>query len=150
MALLGHKCGHRLTEGPRRTGHRCTANTLSTWEMSTYPIAAPPLRVVRTEQTDEWLLAKKGAILNFISSSCTSRKKATGAGPGCEPYPMPRNQSSSCESAGLGGVHTSCPMLAAARESMVVNSRSDSAVAATPEVGSPTKFSSSEAHRVKC
>ncbi len=60
-------------------GHRCTAIALSTWGMPAYPLAAPPSRVVRTEETDERLLAVKGAILDFVSSSCTSGKKGTGA-----------------------------------------------------------------------
>ncbi len=45
---------------------------------------------------------------------------------------------------GRNQVHASSPMLAAARESMAVNSGSDSAGAATPEWGSPAKSSSSE------
>ncbi len=58
-------------------GHRCTATALSTWGMSTYPLAAPPSRVVRKEEEDEWLLAMKGAVHDFVISSCTSRKKGT-------------------------------------------------------------------------
>ncbi len=63
-------------------------------------------------------LAVKGAILDFVSSSCTSGKKGTGAERGCEPLPAPRNQSSSCEGSGLGGLLTSSPILTAARASM--------------------------------
>ncbi len=40
-------------------GHRCTANALSTWGMSTYPLAALPSRVVRMEEADERLPAEK-------------------------------------------------------------------------------------------
>ncbi len=111
---------------------------------ATYPLAAPPSRVVRTEETDEWLLAVKGAIHDFVSSSCTSGKKGTGVGRGCEPRPALRNQSSSREGSGLGGLLTSSPMLAAARASMVVSSGSGAAVATTPEGGSPAEPSSSE------
>ncbi len=74
---------------------RCTATALSTWGMPAYPLAAPPSRVVRTEETDERLLAVKGTIHYFVGSSCTSGKKGTGAERGCEPRPAPRNQSSS-------------------------------------------------------
>ncbi len=101
-------------------------------------------RVVRTEEADEWLLAVKGAIHDFVSSSCTSGKKGTGVGHGCEPRPAPRNQSSNREGSGLGGLLTSSPMLAAARASMAVSSKSDAAEATTPEGGSPTAPSSSE------
>ncbi len=70
-------------------GHKCTATALSTWGMPTYPLATPPSRVVRTEEADERLLAVKGAIHELVSSSCTSGKKGTGAGRGCEPCPFP-------------------------------------------------------------
>ncbi len=82
--------------------------------MLAYPLATPPSRVVRIEEADEGLLAVKGAIHDFVSSSCTSGKKGTGAGRGCEPRPAPRNQSSSHEGSGLGGLLTSSPMLTAA------------------------------------
>ncbi len=108
------------------------------------PPGSPPSRVVRTEETDERLLAVKGAIHDFVSSSCTSGKKGTGVGRGCEPRPAPRNQSSNREGSGLGGLLTSSPMLAAARASMAVSSGSGAAVATTPEGGSPTAPSSSE------
>ncbi len=104
--------------------HRCTATALSTWGMSTYPLAAPPSRVVRMGRQKS-------------SSSCTSRKNGTGAGGG-------REQSPHHEGPGLGGVHASSPMLAAARESTTVNSGSDSAVATTPKGGRPAESSSSE------
>ncbi len=55
--------------------HRCTTIALSTWGMPVYPLASPPWRVVRTEEMDEWLLAVKGAIHDFVISSCTSGKK---------------------------------------------------------------------------
>ncbi len=48
-------------------------------------MATPPSRVVRMEEADEGLLAVKGAIHDLVSSSCTSGKKGTGAGRGCEP-----------------------------------------------------------------
>ncbi len=63
---------------------------------------------------------------------------------GCEPRPAPRNQSSSREGSGLGGLLTSSPMLTAARASMAVSFVSSAAVATTPEGGSPTAPSSSE------
>ncbi len=63
---------------------------------------------------------------------------------GCEPRPAPRNQSSSREGSGLGGLLTSSPMLTAARASMAVSSGYGAAVATTPEGGSPTAPSSSE------
>ncbi len=60
-------------------GHRCTAIALSTWGIPSYPLATPPLRLVRMEEADERLLAVKGAIHDFVSSSCTSGKKGTEA-----------------------------------------------------------------------
>ncbi len=54
--------------------------------MPAYPLATPPSRVVRMEEADERLLAVKGAIHDFVSSSCTSGKKGTGAGRGCEQW----------------------------------------------------------------
>ncbi len=102
----------------------------------------PPTRVVRTEETDKRLMAGKGAIHNFVSTSCTSRKKGTGAELGCEPHPAPRNQSSSREGSGQGGLLTYSPILTAARASMAVSSGSGAAVATTPEGGSPTAPSS--------
>ncbi len=119
--------------------HRCTATALSTWGMPAYPLAAPPSRVVRTEEPDERLLAVKGAIHNFVSSSCTSGKKGTRA-----EREEQRNQSSSCEGSGLGCLLTSSPILTAAGASIAISSGSGAAVATTPEGGSPTAHSSSE------
>ncbi len=82
------------------------------------------------EKADEQLLAVKGAIHDFVSSSCTSGKKGTGGERGYEPRPAPRNQSSS--------------MLTADRASMAISSGCGAAVATTPEGGSPTAPSSSE------
>ncbi len=87
----------------------------------------------------------KGAIHDFVSSSCTSGKKGIRAERHCEPRPAPRNESSSHEGSGLGGLLTSSPMLTAAQASMAVSSGSGAAVATTPEGGSPTLPSSSEA-----
>ncbi len=84
------------------------------------------------EEADERLLAVKGAIHDFVSSSCTSGKKGTGAERGYEPRPAPRNQSSSREGSGLGGLLTSSPIFMAARASMAVSSGSGAAVATTP------------------
>ncbi len=72
----------------------------------------------------ERLLAVKGAIHDFVSSSRTSGKKGTGAERGCEPRPAPSNQSSSREGSGLGGLLTSSPILTAAWASMAVSSGS--------------------------
>jgi len=125
---------------------RCTATTLSTW-------------VVRTEETDERLLAVKGAIHDVVSSSCISGKKGTGAEHGCEPCPAPRNQSSRCEGLGLGSLLTSSLILAAARASMAISSGSGALVVTTPEGGHPQRIhppilrSTSYprmAHRMKC
>ncbi len=85
-----------------------------------------------------------GAIHDFVSSSCTSGKKGTGADRGCEPRPASRNQSSSREGSGLGGLLTSSPMLTAAQASMAVSSGPGAVVSTTPEGGSPTTRSSSE------
>ncbi len=79
----------------------------------------------------------KGAIHDFVSSSCTSRKKGTRAERGCEPRPAPRNQSSSRDGSGLGIPLTSSPMLTAARASMAVSSGSGAVVATTPKGGQP-------------
>lgn len=87
---------------------------------------------------------RKGAVHDFIIYLCTSGKKGTRAGRGHEPEPMPRNQLSRREGSGLGSVHTSSPMLTAARENMAINSGSDLAVATTPEGASPAESSSSE------
>ncbi len=139
---FGRESGCQLTGLGRemRTvpGHRCTAIALSTWGMPAYPLATPPSRVVRMEEANEGILAVKGAIHDFVSSSCNSGKKDPGAGRGCEPRPAPRNQSS------IRGLLTSSPMLMAARASMAVSSGSGAAVVTTPEGGSPTAPSSSE------
>ncbi len=99
-------------------------STLHLGNVQRTPLAAPPSRVVRLGRQKS-------------SSSCTSRKNGTGAGGG-------REQSPHHEGPGLGGVHASSPMLAAARESTTVNSGSDSAVATTPKGGRPAESSSSE------
>ncbi len=114
-----------------------------------YPVGQPlfgdslPFLLTSVE-VDERLLAVKGAIHELVSSSCTSGKKGTGAGHGCEPRPAPRNHSSSHEGSGLGGLLTSSPILMAARASMAASSGSGAVVATTPEGGSPTAPSSSE------
>ncbi len=77
------------------------------------------------------LLAMKGAIHDYVSSSCTSGKKGTGAERGCEPRPAPRNQSSSREGSGLGGLLTSSLIHTAARASMALSSGSGAVVATT-------------------
>ncbi len=66
---LGRESGRSLQALDGRRGqplqvaafcrHKCTATALSTWEMSTYPVAALPPRVVRMEEADEPLLAVK-------------------------------------------------------------------------------------------
>ncbi len=112
--------------------------------MSVYPLAALPSRVVRMEEGDEQLLAMKGAVHNFVSSSCTSGKKSTRADRGHGLRPALRNQSSSHEGSGLGGLVTSIPTLKATRASIAVSSGSSSAVATKSEGGCPTEPSSSE------
>ncbi len=124
----------------------CTAIALSTWGMPAYPLAAPTSRVVRMEEADERLLAVKGAIHDFVSSSCTSGKKGTGAERGWEPRPAPRNESSSHEGYSL---LTSSLILTAARASMAISSGSGAAVATTPEGGSPTALAFSLAFSLK-
>ncbi len=145
---FGHESGCQLTGLGRETRTvppsggvswaQVPATALSTWGMPAYPLATPPSRVVRTEEADERLLAVKGAIHELVSSSCTSGKKGTGAGRGCEPRPAPRNKSSSREGSGLGGLLTSSPMLTAARASMAVSSGPVRLVATTPEGAAPT------------
>ncbi len=78
-------------------GHKCTATVFSTWRMAAYPLQALSSRVVRMEEADKRLLAVKGAIQDFVSSSCTSGKKDTGAERSCEPRPALINQSYSHE-----------------------------------------------------
>ncbi len=146
---FGHKSGCQLTGLGRETQTVPPSGGVSWAQVHRDRFlhlgnATPPSRVVRTEEADERLLAVKGAIHDFVSSSCTSGKKGTGAGRGCEPRPAPRNQSSSREGSGLGSLLTSSPMLTAARASMAVSSGSSAAVATTPEGGSPTAPSSSE------
>lgn len=104
-----------------------------------HPLTAPLMSVVRMEEGDEWLLAIKVAVHNYITSSCTSGKK--GVESSCELRSTLRNQSSSCEHSGVVDVFTSSQMLRAATASMAVNSGSDLAVAKTPEGGSPAESS---------
>ncbi len=86
-------------------GHRCTATYLSTWGMPAYPLVAPPLRVVRTEETDKQLLAVKGAIHDFVSFSCTSGKQGTGAKRVCDRAPLTKKLlGKSTTSGGRSGV----------------------------------------------
>ncbi len=71
----------------------------STGGTSTYPWAAPPSRVVRTEEALGLFRAEKGAFHDLVTSSCTSGKKGTGGG--CRRSACaPRNQSSSLERSG--------------------------------------------------
>ncbi len=66
---LGRESGRSLQALDGRRGqflqvaafcrHKCTATALSTWGMSTYPVAALPSRVARMEEADEPLLAVK-------------------------------------------------------------------------------------------
>ncbi len=64
--------------------HRCTATALSTWGMSTSPVAVAPSRGSSDGEADEPLLAVKGSVHDFISSLCTSGKKGNWAGCGYE------------------------------------------------------------------
>lgn len=56
-------------------GHKYTAIAHSTWGTSEYTRAAPPSRVVRTEEPAKHVLAERGAFHDFKVSSCTSVKK---------------------------------------------------------------------------
>lgn len=98
--------------------HKCSAIADSTWGISTYPLASPALRVAR-------------------ASSCTSRKKGTGAKHGCELCATPRNQSSNRERSGQGEKFYLSPVLVLSRASMVINSESNSASPSSPEDNSP-------------
>ncbi len=80
----------------------------------------------------------------FRGHGCTATALSTWAECGCEQRPAPRNQSSSREGSGLGGLLTSSPILMAARASMAVSSESGAAVVTLPKGGSPTAPSSSE------
>ncbi len=75
--------------------------------------------------------------LRVILIPLCSSWAGTKAGRGREPRPVPRNQLSRRKGSGLGDMHASSPMLAAARERMAVNSGSDSAGAATPGGAAP-------------
>ena len=81
-------------------GHKCTAIALSCWGMSTHPLAAPPSRVVRTEEGNEWLLAIKGAAHGYVTSPCTSGKKGTRAKRSCEPRSTPRTNQTAMSTQG--------------------------------------------------
>ncbi len=106
--------------------------------MSIYPLAAPPSRVVRMEEGDERLLAIKGAIHDFVSSSCTTRKKWTEAERGRERRSALRTQSYSHKGSGLDRLLTSSTILTAAWASMAINSVSEST------------SDSQTVHRMKC
>ncbi len=72
-------------------GQSCMAIACSPGGISTYPWAAPPLRVVRTEEALGLFWTEKGALQNLVTSSCTSGKKGTGDG--CwQSACAPRNQ----------------------------------------------------------
>ncbi len=63
----------------------------STGGTSTYPWAAPPSRVVRTEEALGLFRAEKGAFHDLVTSSCTSGKKGTGAVADVRPAPPGTN-----------------------------------------------------------
>ncbi len=80
-------------------GQSCMAMARSTGGTSTYPWAAPPSRVVRTEEALGLFRAEKGAFQDLVTSSCTSGKNGTGGG--CRLSACgPRNQSSSLKRPG--------------------------------------------------
>ncbi len=108
------------------------------------PPGSPAIEGSEDGGDGQLLLAMKGAIHDFVSSSCTSGKKGTGAEHGCKPCAAPRNQSSNREGSGLDSLLTSSPILMAARVSMAISSGSGAMVTTTPEGGSPTAPSSSE------
>ncbi len=151
---LGRESGRSLQALDGRRGqllqvaafcrHQCTATALSTWEMSTYPVAALPPRVVRMEEADEPLLAvKRGRpplhqlLVHFREERNRGRAWSRATARAEEPIISPR------------GLRTRrCarlqPRSRGGPESTAVNSGSDSATAATPEGCSFAESSSSE------
>ncbi len=118
-------------------------NSALDWGDLHIPWAASPSKVVRTEEALGLFRAEKGALLDLVTSSCTSGKKGTGGG--CRRSACaPRNQSSSLERSGEGRGLQCSPTLSAARESIAVSSGSDSGNATLPDGGSAAKSSSPE------
>lgn len=95
-------------------GHKYTAIAHSTWGTSEYTRAAPPSRVVRTEEPAKHVLAERGAFHDFKVSSCTSVKKMEQCG--AMSRSDHRYQSFSRKSSGQGGRDYSSPMLMAASD----------------------------------
>ncbi len=56
-------------------GQSCMAIACLTGGISTYPWAAPPSRVVRTEEALGLFRAEKGALQDLVTSSCTAREE---------------------------------------------------------------------------
>ncbi len=91
MALLDHHGGHRLPEGPRRDFRRSQSEVCRRAQLLHQPRVGTTLvhlfkrlGLVNLQNLHERLLAVKGR----EGSSCTSGKKDTGAGRGCEPRPL--------------------------------------------------------------
>ncbi len=142
LQALDGRCGLPL-QAAVPCGQSCMAIARSTGGISTYTWAASPSKVVRTEEALGLFRAEKGALLDLVTSSCTSGKKGTGGG--CRRSACaPRNQSSSLERSGEGRGLQCSPTLSAARESIAVSSGSDSGNATLPDGGSAAKSSSPE------
>ncbi len=97
---LGRQSGRELT-GPGRglplqaaapCGQSCIAMARSTGGISTYPWAAPPSRVVRTEEALGLFRAEKGAFQDLVTSSCTSGKMEPEAVADDRPAPPGTNR----------------------------------------------------------
>ncbi len=85
-------------------GHRCTAIALIHLGNARVPPGHSAVEGSEDGGGGRAASGRERAIHDFISSSCTSGKKGTGAGRGCELRPAPRNQSSRREGLGLGGL----------------------------------------------
>ncbi len=112
--------------------------SLSTWGMPAYPPGSPAIEGSEDAENGRAAFGRERGHHDFVSSSCTPGKKGTRAVRGCEPCPALRNQSSSREGSGLGGLLTSAPILTAAQASMAISSGSGAAVATTPEGAGPS------------
>ncbi len=91
------RSGERRRLPRQEVGHSCITTDHSTRGSSTYPLAAPPSRVVREEEGPDWLRAEKGAFHDLVTSSCTSGKErywggalGTSTGHPMKPIVQPR------------------------------------------------------------
>ncbi len=81
------------------------------------------------KQLHIWTIVRCIWKIGGVSSSCTSGRKAPGAGRWEPAQATPRNQLSNLEGLGHGDFLHSSPTLSVARESIAVTSRSDSGIA---------------------